>query len=537
MTQGSRWVLGLFVLLTGCFELEVDIITFGTDASEPGDPGKSDVRFTLDAKNDVRLISPYIYGFNDNISVIGNNTAALHFGTNRISAYNWENNASNSGSEFGNVNDAAYCVFPDNPPAAPIEEYLIYDVDLIAIAIPINDYVAADYDIGGDVTSSPDYLHTRFKENRPTKDAAFSLEPDLTDDFVYQDELVNWVKARAGDKHVMFSLDDDVDKWDEIHPAIRPKGKLTFDELIERNNDYAEAIKETWPEADVGGFVGKTWLGLATLNMDITREDPLIVERYVQTMREKSTAYGRRLIDYLEVRFFPQVYFDSDVNNPEMNAEVRMQSPRELWDETYTDTLDAETKAWLGDDVGLAYISRLKKVIAENDPELKLLISSWGFGGDNHISGAIALADTLGIFGRDGVDAAMNFDMFISDETARQYLYAGFRMFRNFDGNMSCFGNISFRAVTDDVDQTSVYASYDADDPDRVVIVAINKAASSLTAGITIAHDTIFTRLSVYVLDDTGADIVAGQAVGAVDRNAFRYEMPPRSVSVLLPAK
>jgi hypothetical protein len=81
------------------------------------------------------------------------------------------------------------------------------------------------------------------------------------------------------------------------------------------------------------------------------------------------------------------------------------------------------TNAWLGNE-GLAYIPRLKQIIKEHYSWLKLLFSIWSFGGSDHISGAIATADTLGILGREEVDAAMNFE-FGFPKNQRNFLYAG----------------------------------------------------------------------------------------------------------------
>ena len=66
------------------------------------------------------------------------------------------------------------------------------------VTIPIVDYVAADKNGGCDVRNSgPNYLQTRFKQNKPTKGSALSLTPNATDGFVYEDEFVNWLKQTS----------------------------------------------------------------------------------------------------------------------------------------------------------------------------------------------------------------------------------------------------------------------------------------------------------------------------------------------------
>src|SRR5262245_39904782 len=72
----------------------------------PDDPGAADVRVTIDSARDVRAISPFIYGTN---APDWGRDAALYTltrsGGNRLTAYNWENNASNAGTDYMNQND------------------------------------------------------------------------------------------------------------------------------------------------------------------------------------------------------------------------------------------------------------------------------------------------------------------------------------------------------------------------------------------------------------------------------------------------
>src|SRR5262249_17287814 len=150
--------------------------------------------------------------------------------------------------------------------------------------------------------------------------------------------------------------------------------------------------------------------------------------------------------------------------------------------------------------------------------------------GGGHISGAIATADVLGIFGQGGVGLA-TFWALNSDES---FTYAAFRAFRNFDGNGGAFGDTSISATTSDVPSSSVYASIDPSQPSRLVIVAINKATASKMAGIQVTHQTAYTRASVYTITGAGPTLQPGTALSAVATNAFRFAMPAQSVSVLV---
>ena len=93
---------------------------------------------------------------------------------------------------------------------------------------------------------------------------------------------------------------------------------------------------------------------------------------------------------------------------------------------------------------------------------------------------------------------------------------------------------MSIAATTDDADRTSVYASLDSARADRVVLVAINRAGEPLTAGVTLSHGTRFARVAVYRLTSDSSDPVAAGETAITELNAFRYEMPARSVSTLV---
>ena len=154
---------------------------------------------------------------------------------------------------------------------------------------------------------------------------------------------------------------------------------------------------------------------------------------------------------------------------------------------------------------------------------------NYGAGGD--ISGAVASADVLGIFGAYGVDMAMMWEL--NDES---FTYAAFDAYRNYDGKGASFGDTSIEATTTDVPNGTVYASLQSADASKLVIVAINKATTTKTAGIRITHSTVYSKASVYTITAAGgAKVVPQTGIVAAATNAFRYTMPAQSVSVIVP--
>jgi len=250
-------------------------------------------------------------------------------------------------------------------------------------------------------------------------------------------------------------------------------------------------------------------------------------------MKAAEATAGQRLIDYLDLHWYAEAQGGGvRITGAETTAAVvaaRLQAPRSLWDSTYKES------SWIQDGMSAAIrlIPRMKEKIAARYPGTALAFTEWNYGGGTHISGGLAAADVLGVFGREGVGLATYWALNGNENFAN----AAFRAYRNFDGQNGAFGDTSISATTSDVANATVYASLDAGAPGRVVIVAINKASSTKTAGITLAHPTAFTKLKAYTLTAAGgAQVVAGATINATALNAFVYSMPAQSVSVLTPA-
>jgi O-glycosyl hydrolase len=161
-----------------------------------------------------------------------------------------------------------------------------------------------------------------------------------------------------------------------------------------------------------------------------------------------------------------------------------------------------------------------------------LAFTEWNYGGGNHISGAIASADVLGIFGRERVSLATHWAL--SDMEA--FTYAAFRAYRNFDGQGGKFGDTSVRATSSDVANLSVYASLQANAPDQVVVIAINKATTAKSVGVRLSHPTVYGKLHVYELSGSTPEFSKQADQASTAKNAWRMSLPAQSVNVLVPA-
>ncbi|MBK7077792.1 MAG: endoglucanase A [Myxococcales bacterium] len=511
---------------------------------EPGDPGAADVRVDVRVDRDRKTISPLIYGVNGGADVARDRPRVQRSGGNRLTAYNWENNASNAGSDYCFQNDRTF----GGPGSMPASAYRGILDDARArgtaalVTVPIVDYVAADHDDLGDAGQGPpacvgdvrnsgaNYLQTRFKANHARKGSAFSPTPDAGDADVYQDEAIDFIRRGWGDVRVLVDLDNEPDLWSDTHARIHPQ-PVTYAELIDRTLTYAAAVKDAWPAAETLGFVSYGYAGYMNLQNAPDAGGRPFIPTFLDAVRAAETTAGHKLVDYLDLHWYPEARGDgqriSDTSSA-TGAAARVQAPRSLWDATY------EEDSWIVNDVlngPIALIPWVKQQIADHAPGTKLAFTEWNYGGGNDISGAIATADVLGVFGRDEVGLATLW--LLRSPAQERYLLAGLRAFTNFDGNGGAFGGTSVAATTSDVVRVTAYAS-DDDFGGRQVIVVINKATQPLTVGVTVAAPRTLDHLERWQLTGASDAITAGAAVTPTATNAFRVDVPASSVTVLV---
>ncbi|NJL28427.1 MAG: endoglucanase, partial [Thermoanaerobaculia bacterium] len=172
---------------------------------------------------------------------------------------------------------------------------------------------------------------------------------------------------------------------------------------------------------------------------------------YLQQVCAYQQQHGVRLVDYLDVHYYPQGGVDGlgDPGEDAATAAKRMRSLRELWDPSWV------AESWIGDTVQL--IPRLRGWIDQNCPGLGLAITEYSWGSDDGPSGALAQAEVLAIFGREGVDIATRW---VAPEPGTRTVDA-FRLFLDYDGAGGRVDGTSVRATSGDFEDVTAYAVED----------------------------------------------------------------------------
>jgi hypothetical protein len=235
-------------------------------------------------------------------------------------------------------------------------------------------------------------------------------------------------------------------------------------------------------------------------------------------------------VDVLDLHWYPEakgggVRITEASAAPDVAA-ARVQAPRSLWDPSYVET------SWISQDArvgAIRLIPRLQEKIAAHYPGTRLAITEWFYGGGGDISGAIAHADVLGIFGVSDLFAAN-----LWSGAAAPYVDGAFDAFCNYDGRGSRFGDTSVAATTSHPADTSVYASVEEGRDDQMTLVAINKSANPVHAQIAIDHASDLVRGSSFVLAGSTPRLVPAAELAASARNAFAVDLPPMSVTAIV---
>jgi Glycoside hydrolase family 44 len=329
--------------------------------------------------------------------------------------------------------------------------------------------------------------------------------------------LVNKFGSAANGGVAIYDLDNEPEWWYGVHKDVHPI-PMSYDEVTNKGLSYAKAIKDADPTAEVSGPVISFWPAYFYSMKDVTtgwgtgpcyctngnpvdrlahRDVPLI-EYYLQQFKKSQDANGVRLLDYVDLH----TYFAA--TNAGLNPagdtdlqQARLNSTRVFWDPTYTDPAytDPNDRTSSAKPFPPQLIPMMRNWVAQDYPGTKLAITEYNWGGQEHINGAVAQADILGIFGREGLDMGTLWGP--PDPTKQVPGLAAFLMYQNYDGASSKFGDMSISASSANQGQLAVYAALRTSDS-ALTIMVINKTYSDLATPISLANFSTASKAKVF---------------------------------------
>ena len=477
----------------GSLALSAATLTFAQNAA---------VTVNVDANANRHPINPLVYGvaYGSAAALADLNSPLNRYGGNNSSRYNWQQNADNRDFDwyFESIGDTSAT------PGERGDTFIAGSKSAGAqsmITIPMLDWVAklganrgklasfsqAKYgaqtgndwqwypDAGNGVSKSTGANITGNDPNDANVPNSASLQQSWA-----QHIVSTWGTASGGGLGY-YILDNEPSIWHSTHRDVHPTG-ATMDEIKNKMIAFAGAIKAADPSALVVGPEEWGWSGYfysgydqqygaahnwccfpdkqAHGNWDYL---PWLLDQ----MHQNELATGKRLLDVFSVHYYPQGGEFGNDTSTTMQL-LRNKSTRSLWDPNYVDP------TWINDKVML--IPRIRNWVGAYYPGLPTAITEYNWGAEGHINGATTQADIYGIFGRESLDIGTRW----TTPDATTPTYKAMKLYRNYDGNRSTFGDTSVSAAVPNPDNLSAFAAVRSSDGAMTVMV-ISKVLSGTT--------------------------------------------------------
>ncbi len=506
------------------------------------------IAVSVDPTADRRPISPLIYGVNFGTS---QQFAALPYplrrwGGNRLSRYNYLADVSNAGSDWFFMN-LAEGTGTNLPTGSTVNQWLDQTLDAGAeaiVTVPMIGWTPKDRlsRWGFSVAKYGPQQQTEWTAlgGMGNADAGNGVlpggslvtgnDPLDTSMAIGPSFVTGWLQhlkvrhGSAGNGGVAFyTLDNEPGLWHSTHRDIHPQ-PVGYDELWTRTLDYATVVKAADPAAKVLGPGAWGWceyfysaVDNCAIGADRAAHGGLpLLEWYLAQNRARELATGVRPIDYLDIHYYPQADGVALTDHESAGA-LRLRSLRSLWDPTYID------ESWIGEPVML--IPRLKAIIAARSPGVKLAISEYNWGGDTGISSALAQAEALAIFGREGVDLATRW----SAPQAPSKVLEAFRLFLDYDGLGHSLAGQSVRATSSDGELVGAYAVLLSGTD--VAVLLFNKTTQSRPVAATFSG-AVTGQAKLFRFDASSNLGAVGEI--AVSGTSVGLELPGQSATLML---
>lgn len=525
-------------------------------------PPPTAVAIQVNTTQNRRAINPQIYGVNyaTTAQIQDLNIPLNRLGGNNTSRYNWQQNADNRGNDwyfqsigFDNVAGKVGDDFIQSTKAGGAEPMM---------TVPIIDWIAkvganreklASFKIsaygaqtGNDAQWFPDAgngicaagnnsqfcpggANSLMVGNNPN-DANVPNSVDLQRGWI-QHLVGRWGTA-SGNGLRYYILDNEYSLWQSTHRDVQPTG-ARMNEVFTRMRDYAAMIKSVDAGAKIVGPEEWGWAGYLYSGYDqqwgarngwsnlpdrAANGGMDYVPWLLQKFRQDEQTRGTRLLDIFTLHYYPQGGEFSDDVSQAMQLR-RNRSTRSLWDPNYVD------ESWIGTQVRL--VPRMKEWVAQYYPNTPIGLTEYSWGADNHINGATAQADVLGILGREGMDMATRW---VVPETNTP-TYNAIKIYRNYNGQRAAFGETSVAASAPNPDEVSAFAAERSADGALTVMV-INKVTVSKQVTVNLTGFTGAGTAQVWQL--TSANQISRLSDASVNNNAVSATVPAQSITLFV---
>jgi uncharacterized protein (TIGR03437 family) len=511
----------------------------------------------VDAAANVHPISPYIYGVNewsDDGLLAMMRVPLLRWGGDDATSFNWQNSVKNNTGDnpwmFENYGvSPGFDAFQNANLAAGVTSMgTVSLMDWSPKAVGECSFSVKKY--GAQKAANPDnsdcgngvLLNGTPVQNDPN-DAYIPATDAFAQQWVSQ-LLSAYGPANTGGVRI-WQMDNEPEWWYSVHTDIYPQ-PATYDDMMARNLKWAAAVKAIDPTALVSGPVPGGWSGMLFSSLDMHDgwgkspyqywDNPLDYEAhgsvywipyYLQQMSQFEQQNGYRLLDIVDVHaYITPSGLGGSAGDAAMET-LRMTSTRELWDPNYYSPGGGYEDA-TGAEVAPEMVPRMLQWVSANYPGTQTAITEYNWGAPDAITGAIAQADILGIFGRE----QLNYGTLWSGLTPTTPATFAFMTYLNYDGNGSSFGGTSVSAASSNPDLLSIFAALRYDS--ALTVVVLNKTSGAIADSISLADFTPAGTAQVWQYSSANLAAIVRQADVSMGSTGLSTTFPGQSITLLV---
>ena len=333
-----------------------------------------------------------------------------------------------------------------------------------------------------------------------------------------------------------YIMDNEHSLWSSTHQDVHPIGP-TMEEIFTDMVTYASMVKSNDPNAVVLGPEEWGWNGYLYSGYDqwwFNSNGNYNVSDFPDRKANGGWDYGpwllhqfqqyantnhQRLLDYFTYHCYPQEANVSGNAVDQATELLRNQSTRVFWDTNYVDP------SWINNIIAL--IPRMKTWVATNYPGTKVGITEYNWGAEAFMNGATAQADILGIFGSYGLDLATRWTVPATNTPT----YLAMKMYRNYDGNQSVFGDTSVQTTVPNPDELDAFSAVRSSDG-ALTIIVINKDITNATpVSLNISNFTATGSAQVWQLANGSISQLAN---AGVTNGVLNQTLPAQSITLFV---
>lgn len=528
----------------------VDDISLSTNSSSVTVTGTPPVTISIDALSNRHAISPLIYGvaFATSNQLSDLNSTLNRSGGNEETTYNWQLNAHGKGADwyFESYPDASATPgqtadsFVADSKSGGATPLITLPMIGWAPKLGLSRAIIWSYSVSkyGPQTSTDPYRSDAGNGLSSTNgshpitwndpnDAYFPTNTAFTESYL-QHLMNRWGPSTNGGVPY-YILDNEHSIWFSTHQDIHPVGP-TMQEIWTKMLATASMVKSNDPNALVLGPEEWGWNGYFYSGYDqqhwgsfadrATNGGWDYMPWLLNQFHQHDTTTGKRLLDYFTLHCYPQENNVGGSDTSPATVQLRNQSTRQFWDTNYVDP------SWINSVIML--IPRMKNWVATYYPGTKIGITEYNWGAESDISGATAQADLLGIFGREGLDLATRW----TTPTTGTPTYNALKIFRNYDGNRSTFGDISVSAAGPNPDNVAAFAAVRSSDGALTAVVINKQINASTSTTVTLTNFTAGNVAQAWQL--TASNAITRLPDLTISNRTIVATLPSQSITLLV---